>query len=437
MNRTAERGKTLIVDGPASINVNSGKVEVFGFSPSSTARIVVREGKRLPLHVKDTAAFDISLGANAGAEEVAGDTIPSSWAKAYEELAGLRMNPVVVMIIGTADSGKTSFCTYFVNRLLLDKKKVAILDGDVGQSDVGPPCTIAYAFVTKYTTDLFNLYAKNAAFVGSTSPDGVVDEAVNGFLAMKNEIACDSPDFIIVNTDGWTEGEEAIAYKTRIAQELKPDIVFGLQQKDELAPLLQSLSSFRSITVESPESIRQRSPEKRKNLRELAYLKYLKNARVQSFQLGWLKIDDGGVFGLNQTHPDAREAGKIYELLGMKPLHYAERPDHISIIIGRRRWISNDSLKKVEEFTGKKVSLIKKGDEEGLLLALYNGEEKFLGIGVLQEIDYLKRSIKILTPVTSEIASAKIGCLKLDKNMKEVPAFVEDRLNPGQFSYHS
>jgi hypothetical protein len=67
MIRTVEKGKTLLIDGPASVTVTTGKVEAFGYSSSSTNRIVVREGKRLPLAVEEKATFDISLAEKATA----------------------------------------------------------------------------------------------------------------------------------------------------------------------------------------------------------------------------------------------------------------------------------------------------------------------------------------------------------------------------------
>jgi polynucleotide 5'-hydroxyl-kinase GRC3/NOL9 len=426
MIRTVEKGKTLLIDGPASVTVTSGKVEAFGYSSSSTNRIVVREGKRLPLAVEEKATFDISLAEKATAEEVDGNTIPASWSKSYEEVMSLQAKPIVVMVLGTVDSGKTSFCTYLTNKLLGQKKKVAVLDGDLGQSDIGPPCTVAYTIVARPITDLFNLQAKNAIFIGVTSPSGMVDKVIEALASLKKEIFTHSPDFIVINTDGWTEGEEAIKYKVRLVEEISPDIVFIIQQKDELTPLINALEKFTKLAVESPLAIGQRSMEKRKNLRELGYQKYLRNAKIQSFPQGWLKIEDNELFGLNQMHPNTREAGRIYDLLGMKPLHFAERGDRISIIIGKRRWINTENLKKVEEATKKKVIVIRKGEEEGLLTALYNDEGRFLGIGVLQEIEYLRKTIKILTPVSKKIAIAIIGKVRLDKNLKEIPVFGEE-----------
>ncbi len=427
MKQIIENGKTLLVDGPASVTVTSGKVEVFGSTVGNTSKVVIREGKRLPFAVEEKATFEISLGENANVEEVDGNTIPPSWVKSFEEVLEFQTKPVTAIVLGTVDSGKTSFCTYLINKLIHEKQKGAILDGDLGQSDIGPPCTVAYTFVTKPIWDLFNLEAKNAFFVGVTSPSSAVNKVIEGLTTLKKEILDNDPDFIVINTDGWVEGEDAGKYKIQLIEELKPDIFFCIQQKDELALVINTLEKFRKVVVESPPAIRQRSREKRRNLRELGYIKYLRNAKVQSLPLGWLEIEGNDLLGLGKAHENIRQARKIYELLGSKPLHFAELEDRICIVIGKRRWISADNIKKVEEHSKKRVIVVRKGEEEeGLLIALHDANRKFLGIGVLQEIDYLRKTIKIFTPVSGEISRIILGKVKLDKNFKEIQAFVEE-----------
>jgi len=426
MNLTVENGKTLLVDGPASVEVTSGRVEVFGSVISGAGRVVIREGKRLPFAVEEKATFNISLGENANVEEVDGNTIPPSWIKAFEEMLNFQTKPVTAMVLGTVDSGKTSFCTYLINKLLREKQKVAILDGDLGQSDIGPPCTVAYALVAKPITDLFNLEAKNAFFVGVTSPSTAINKVIEGLTSLKKDISSINPDFIIINTDGWVEGEEAVNYKAQLVEELNPDIILCIQQKDELAPLISALEKFRKVVVDSPSAIRQRSREKRRSLRELGYIKYLRNAKVQSLPLSWLKIEENELLGLSRGHGDTVQARKIYELLGMKPLHFAELRDGIRIVIGRKRWISEESVRKAEEFAKKRIVVVRRGEEENLLVALYDAERKFLGMGVLQEVDYARKTLKIFTPVSKEISIVSLGKVKLDKNLKEIPAPAEE-----------
>jgi len=366
MNRTVERGKALLVDGPASVSVISGKVEVFGFSVKDVSRIVIREGKRLPFAVLEAANFDISLGENASAEEIDGNTIPQSWIAAFDVLRALQKKPVIAMVLGKVDSGKTSFCTYLINRLISEKQKVAILDGDLGQSDIGPPCTVAYAFITKPVTDLFRLKAENAFFVGATSPSEALNKTIKGIALMKAEILDKAADFVVVNTDGWVEGEEAVKYKSRLAEELDPDVIFCVQQKDELAPLLVALEKFRKTLIDSPLTAKQRSREKRRNLRELGYVKYLTDAKVKSLSLKLLTIEE------------------------------------------------------------QSIAPIRRGEEEGLLLGLYDSQRKFLGIGILCKVDYLRKTLKVLTSVSEKPSSITLGKVRLDENLKEIPIFLEE-----------
>jgi len=426
VNRTVENGKTLLVDGPASVTLNSGKVEVFGSAISEKGKVVIREGKRLPFAVQERAVLDISLGENATVEEVDGNTIPSSWVESAQELLKLQTKPVTAMIVGNADSGKTGFCTYLINKVLGEKRKVAILDGDLGQSDIGPPSTVAYAFVTKVVTDLFNLQAKNAFFIGETSPGNNVDKMIEGLGLLKKEIMVTNPEFLVMNTDGWVEGECAVAYKLNLAEQLKPEVIFCIHQRDELGPLLVALEKFKKVTVDSPAAIRPRDSERRKTLRELGYKKYLRNPRVQSLSLSWLKVEGNDSFGLTKPHLNGREARRISDLLGMKPLQLSELSDRISIVIGRRRWISSENIKKVEQATKKRVVVTRKGEEERLLAALYDDRRSFLGIGILQEVDYLRGTLKVMTPVCEEASILALGKVKLDKNMKEISMTAEE-----------
>jgi polynucleotide 5'-hydroxyl-kinase GRC3/NOL9 len=411
----------------------SGRAEVFGSEIGGTAKIVVREGKRLPFSVQETAVLDISRGEGASVEEADGNTIPPSWIESAKELLNLQTRPATALVLGTVDSGKTSLCTYLVNKVLREKRKVAVLDGDLGQSDIGPPSTVAYALVSRPIIDLFNLQAKNAFFIGETSPGNATEKTIHGLTQLKKEILAANPEVLIINTDGWVEGECAFKYKVKLVEELRPDVVFCIQQKDELNPLLSGLEKFKKAVVESPSAIRQRDQDKRKSLRELGYKKYLRNLRVQSLSLSWVKVEGNESFVVNKAHINAKEARKIYELLGMKPLQLSETSNKISIVIGRRRWISSDNIRKLEESSKKKVIVTRKGEEEGLLAAMYDDQRKFLGVGVVQEIDYLRKTLKIATPVSEEASILALGRVKLDKNLKEISSTDENTIDFASF----
>jgi len=177
---------------------------------------------------------------------------------------------------------------------------------------------------------------------------------------MKAEILRKAVDFVVVNTDGWVEGEEAIKFKLQLAEKLEPDVVLGIQQGDELKPLLIALERFAKDVVESPRAIRQRSVEKRRNLREMGYAKYLRNAKVRTWFLNKLRIEE------------------------------------------------------------ENVALIRHDEGRGLLLGMYNSERKFLGIGVVLELNHMKKLLRALTSVSEKPESIVVGKVRLDENFREL-----------------
>ena len=422
MNLTVEGDKTLLVEGPAAVTIFSGRITVFGSLFREGSRIVIREGKRLPFKVEKTANLDISLGENGRVEKVDGNTIPPSWTRASEILLSCPKKPSIAIVLGGVNSGKTSFCTYLVNKIIDKKRTVAVLDGDLGQSDVGPPCTVAYAFATKPIAELQELDAENAFFVGVTSPKDAVSRTIEGLISMKEEILNRTTDFVAVNTDGWVEGEKAVEYKTRLVEKLKADVIFCIQQGDELRLLLDAFQEFSTVMIESPTTVMQRSREKRRSLRELNYINYLANSKVKSWFLDQLVVEEDNVLGLSQNYRGTKEAGKVREILEMEPLHLAELSDTVVIAIKKTCSVSSSAIEKAEEITGKKIRLIHQGEEAGLLLGFYDGQKRFLGIGVLREVDYLRRKLKAFTPVSEKPSSIMLGRVWLDGNMREVPA---------------
>jgi polynucleotide 5'-hydroxyl-kinase GRC3/NOL9 len=337
------------------VRVVSGKAEVFGYQVKQAQKVVVREGKRLPFFVLEKALFDISLGANAGIEEASGSTIPSSWDKPLEAILSVQKKPVVVLVLGKVDSGKSSYCTYLVNRLVDSKCRIAVLDGDLGQSDIGSSGTVGYAVTSKPVTELYDLKLENAFFIGVTS----IARTIEGLSALKTEILQRPVDFVVVNTDGWVAGDVAVRYKTALVKELKPDVLVAVQVEDELDELIANIEQTVLIVEISP-SLRQRTPEKRKSLREMTYARYLKDAKLQCYPMSQLTIEPRDTLPKNQT------------------------------------------------------------PEKGVLVGLYGSESKFLGIGVLREINQIRRVLKVQTAVSTKPLKIVIGKVCLDEKLREI-----------------
>ena len=361
MQQTVESNNTLLVDGPASLRVVFGKVEVFGFQLKPEARIVVREAKRLPFFVREKAIFDISLGVNASIDKVEGrSTIPESWNNPIRAILKAQKKPLVVLVLGNIDSGKSSYCTYLVNKLVNQKCRVAVLDGDLGQSDIGPSGTVGYAVTSKPVTELYNLKLGNAFFIGVTSPILAIKKTIEGLTSIKNQILEQSIDFVVVNTDGWVVGDAAVRYKTELINEMQPDLIVGVPRENELEPLIAKIQGTPIILVEPSSSLSPRNPEKRKVLREMTYIRCLKDAKLQCYPMSQLVIEPRCEVPKNQE------------------------------------------------------------PEKGLLVGLYASRNEFLGVGVLREINSMRKVLKVQTAVTAKPRRLVIGKVFLNMKLQEI-----------------
>lgn len=417
MKSVVDKGKTLLVDGPASVSLVSGKANVLGATIQINEKVVVRQGKRLPLWVTKKASFDVLLGEGAAINEFEEGTVPSSWEDAAKQLLCLD-KPVTVLVLGDKDSGKTSFCTFLANEAVLNKLKTAVIDADLGQSDVGPPSTVGYTFVGEPVKDLFDIEAKDAVFVGSTSANRAMGRVVDGVVQLKKEALEADMDFIVVNTDGWVEGKEAIEYKKRLVSKVGAGAVVGLQRENELSPVLDVLDGVNVFVAESPRLIQPRSRENRKLLRELGYKKYLKEAKTRSLTFSWLKIEDA-LLGVGAPLHHKRLA-TLMNLLRTGFIYSEETADAILVVLSKNRSVTEEQIENAEEVLGKRVKVVRDGDEEGLLVALKDESDKFLGIGILHDVDYKRSLLKLYTPVSEQVHGLCFGQIKLDKNCKEV-----------------
>jgi len=417
MKHVIDERKTLLVDGPASVTLLSGEVSVLGAPIQIEENLIVREGKRLPLWVRTMATVELRLGEGASVNEADAGTVPSSWDEAAKELLSLT-KPVTVTVMGGVDSGKTSFCTFLVNAAVTEKLRTAVIDADLGQSDVGPPSTVGYNFVAEPVKDLFEIEAKDAVFVGSASPSGAISKVIDGLACLKARVMEEGADFLVINTDGWVEGEEASAYKARLAETVGSSAVVAIQQENELNPILDAVHGIKVVVVDSPQLIQPRNREKRKLLRELSYKKYMKGAKMQSYSLGWIKVKNSLLGSGGQLHRKRLET--LSNLLLKRPVYSEETVAVIIVVLKRSEAVTEEQVNAAEEHFGKRVKVIFEGDEDGLLVGLKTEEDNFLGIGVLHEVDYKRKTLKVYTPVSEKPYMLCFGQIKLNKNFREI-----------------
>ncbi len=280
----AKAGRTLLIAGPASFQLMEGEASVLGASLDLSRNTVAR-GKQAPIEIRTSSSFNIILGEEASLEELDGSTIPLSWREAAIALA--EIGEGIAVVIGGADTGKTTLCTFLSNSLILKNRQVAIVDADIGQTDLGPPTTMAAAEVTASVVNLSQVKPSERLFIGLTSPGHAKGKVIR---SIKRLVECHTKPgkMVIVNTDGWIEGNEAALYKLQMLDELQPDITLGIGGNE--TPSILQTGNRTTLLVGSPDIIRERTRIDRRELRVLGYRRYLAGASLRTLRLDGVRL---------------------------------------------------------------------------------------------------------------------------------------------------
>jgi len=418
-----EPDKTLLLDGPASATISSGLVSVFGAEVGPRQKLVVRKGRRLPLEALQPSRVSITVGLGGSFSVVEGSPIPSSWHDVVEEALALE-GLAKLIVLGAVDVGKTSLCTFLANKALKAGRSVGIIDADVGQSDIGPPCTIGFARMGKPTWDLSTLKAEHIFFFGDKSPAHLVGRALRGIKTMLEVAERSGVDFLIVNTDGWVSGVEAAEYKRALASIVEPDLILALRRARELDVVLRYLEDWDIRPLDISPFVKERDRDVRRELRALGYRRYLNGAKVISVNLRWVEVE--GELPGSGLRPSRERCAVVSSVLGLEPLYCEESPKKVFVILHEEdEEPDKEAISRLEHVLGKKVDVLRKGFEKGTLVALYDKDGAFLGIGIIMCVDYRKRTARIFTLADEEeVAKICVGRVKLNPDgteMDELP----------------
>ncbi|HKM79224.1 MAG TPA: Clp1/GlmU family protein [Candidatus Bathyarchaeia archaeon] len=271
---------TIIVKGPATVVPLSGCVSVLGASLNS--KLIVSADKQIPIEAISESELGISLRKSGQVIKIDYTSIPKSWTEAVDTLTLLEEGTAI--IIGPTDVGKSTLCTYLMNGLLNRAIRPVVIDADIGQTDVGPPTTIASTLPTTPIPSLTELIPDRMVFIGHTNPSAVESRVICG---IKRLMDCYDRRVTIINTDGWTLDSDAVRYKSMMISKIKPEIVIGIGSKNELQPIMNGTQAD-WISIEPSRAVLQRSRTARRELRNCGYRKFLEGSTVHTISLNHL-----------------------------------------------------------------------------------------------------------------------------------------------------
>lgn len=199
--------------------------------------------------------------------------IPASWEASAQEI--MRHGWRKVLILGDVDRGKSTYGRFLRATLLGAGCRVAVVDSDVGQKDLGPPAALTLGYPTAASPAAI-LPPAAWYFVGSVTPIGHFLPMVVG---VRHLVDAAQAAFVVINTTGFVHGAGRVlkAYKIEAIQ---PDAVVAIEQGHELQPLLQAYRHYRILRLRPSSHVRMKTPAQRRAAREHAFATYFQPART-------------------------------------------------------------------------------------------------------------------------------------------------------------
>jgi len=300
--------QTLLVKGPARINLLEGKIEVFGKifkkeKSTQNSAIIVPSANTYPLHALEPSKLEIYTNREDNIQLIEEDTISKEWVKikdiVIEEIKKRSVKaPLKVMVLGIS-CGKTTLIKYLANHILREGLKGGYLDSDLGQQLMYLPTTINIGEIKDFIISSTDIETEETVFIGSTFPKSnykfiiahscrdLIDEYIKKH---KNT------HVILIDSDGWIKTEAGIIYKNYFIEKIDPDIliIFHDDSIEELKVIEKNASKSKSrkilLVKEKNEYFYEKSKDERRFLRQSQFAKVLENYRKISIPLKDIKF---------------------------------------------------------------------------------------------------------------------------------------------------
>lgn len=330
--------------------------------------------------------------------------------------------PGVVVLLGASNSGKTTLARILTERWRSSGRTVGLVDGDIGQSSLGPPTTVGLAILSPDLLITHSPHPQVLHFVGSTSPPGHFLSLILGIQDLVRTAINQSAEIVVVDTTGLILGSVAASLKWHKLRAVQPRHVLALQREEELEPILHLVEGQRSLEVHrlpvSPRVVR-RSHAARRTFREERFRQYF--ASASRLDLEWKQLQFTRLWINTGRRLDRDELALLSVSLRTMPL-YADALGEEGLVFVRGPF-SRAALHQVRNaLQVSDVLVIDVEELRGTLLGLHDQDGEFLALGILQDFDPVQETLRVLTPLQdpAHISTVAFGALRLESTGKEL-----------------
>lgn len=347
----------------------------------------------------------------------------AAWMDAIDEIleSGGR-----ALLIGGVDTGKTTFCTLTANRAIEAGRKLVIVDADIGQSEIGPPACVGWSLVESPLRGLSDLTPGGLRFVGATAPRGNLLEHVTATrLALDAATMVDvsGPYLALIDTTGFIHGAAARRLKHAKLALLAPDHVIALQRGDECESLLAVLRNRDDVRVHRlpvPPVVTRKTPAFRAQRRAARFARAFESAEMRYYSFETVSLTGTWLGGGPAIAPHLLRF--IANALRLRAFHAEERDRHLGIVTNGPAHGESGLALVQEQFRAQAITVTPASSLRHLLVGLSDHNDRMLGLGLIEAIDFRRQELGILTAIRAHAAVKIIhfGLLRLDPSGKEL-----------------
>ena len=202
------------------------------------------------------------------------DTFPDEWKPAWERIKALPKGGTVLLLGGT-DTGKTTFTANFARALAQDSEQIAVVDADIGQSEISPPGTVSVAWARPQAVKLSDLKPGATFFVGTFSASTLPLEHATATTKAVRHARERNAERILVDTTGYIIGPTARKLKVAKATLIQPDLILAFGNESlALAQVIATVCDTESLLVSIPEGVQKKSNAQRATRRQTRLAAY-------------------------------------------------------------------------------------------------------------------------------------------------------------------
>ncbi|MHA1337275.1 MAG: Clp1/GlmU family protein [Promethearchaeota archaeon] len=309
MIQEIKKGHTLLIKGPARVEVLEGKFEIFGMLIDSkdkkiVKKFIVPEANVYPFYAVQKGKLEIFSPKKENITEIKENSIIDEWIeikdKVIEDIKNNKNNfPLKIMVLGIS-TGKTTLIKYLANSFLREGLKGGYLDSDLGQQLIYLPTTLNIGEIEGPILASEDIITEDTVFIGATFPKGNFKYTLAKYCKNMMEKYVErhkDTDFILIDTDGWVkQGETSINYKNFFIDTVDPDviIVFHDDEIEELKAIEENAKkrADRKIYLikEQNKYFYEKDKEERRFLRQSQFARVLEQFRKITIPLNDIKF---------------------------------------------------------------------------------------------------------------------------------------------------